>query len=151
VTKSQLIETIADRVPHVPRRAVEAIVNAVWDTMVDALREGQRIEIRGFGSFAVKRRRPREARNPKTGQKVSVPQRRSLSFTVGKELRDRLNPLGLSPSRERPAAEPLAEASPPTPAPAPTPVAPASPALGGPPAPDALSVPAMAAAPQTRW
>jgi len=150
VTKSQLIETIADRVPHVPRRAVEAIVNAVWDTMVDALREGQRIEIRGFGSFAVKRRRPREARNPKTGQKVSVPQRRSLSFTVGKELRDRLNPLGLSPSRERPAAEPVAEpvaeASPPTPAPAP-----ASPALGGPPAPDALSGPAMAAAPQTRW
>ena len=150
MTKSQLIETIADRVPHVPRRAVEAIVNAVWDTMVDALREGQRIEIRGFGSFAVKRRRPREARNPKTGQKVSVPQRRSLSFTVGKELRDRLNPLGLSPSRERPAAEPVAEpvaeASPPTPAPAP-----ASPALGGPPAPDALSGPAMAAAPQTRW
>ena len=142
MTKSQLIETIAERVPHVPRRAVESIVNAIWDTMVDALRDGQRIEIRGFGSFAVKRRRPREARNPKTGQKVSVPERRSLSFTVGKELRDRLNPGGLSPSGERDGAE-AAE----SPAPSPAPTA----AIGGATAPDAISGPAMAAAPPTRW
>jgi len=143
VTKSQLIETIAERVSHVPRRAVESIVNAIWDTMVDALRDGQRIEIRGFGSFAVKRRRPREARNPKTGQKVSVPERRSLAFTVGKELRDRLNPLGLSPTRERPEAEaPEAPAQPAS--------SPSSP-MGGSSAPDALSGPAMAAAPPDRW
>lgn len=139
MTKSQLIETISERVPHVPRRAVESIVNAVWDTMVDALRAGQRIEIRGFGSFSVKRRRAREARNPKTGQKVAVPDRRSLSFTVGKELRDRLNPNGLQPSRERPEAE-----SPETPAPA----APSTDAVMGD-SPDAA--PAMAAAPSNRW
>jgi len=138
VTKSQLIETIADRAPHVPRRAVESIVNAVWDTMVDALRDGERIEIRGFGSFAVKRRRPREARNPKTGQKVAVPERRSLSFTVGKELRDRLNPHGLQPSRERADAE-----APELPAPA----APSGPVMGD--SPEAA--PAMAAAPSNRW
>ncbi|HEY8211335.1 MAG TPA: HU family DNA-binding protein [Myxococcaceae bacterium] len=145
MTKSQLIETIAERVPHVPRRAVESIVNAIWDTMVDALRDGQRIEIRGFGSFAVKRRRAREARNPKTGQKVTVAERRSLSFTVGKELRDRLNPMGLSPSRERPEADA-------SDAPAPLPAAPSSstpPAMGEP--ADAISGPAMAAAPPTRW
>ena len=137
MTKSQLIEAIAGRAPNVPRRTVEAIVNAVWDSMVDALRAGQRIEIRGFGSFAVKTRRPREGRNPRTGQKVSVPQRRTLSFTVGKELRDRLNPLGVAPPRE------CAEAAAPTPAPP-------APAPGGGPATDAISGPAMAAAP-SRW
>ncbi|HVE85694.1 MAG TPA: integration host factor subunit beta [Myxococcales bacterium] len=141
MTKSQLIEKIADRAPHVPRRAVEAIVNAVWDTMVDALRNGQRIEIRGFGSFAVKRRRAREARNPKTGRKVSVPERRSLSFTVGKELRDRLNPLGLAPVKER---EDTA-----VPAPAAAPAQAAAPASA--PAGESISGPAMAAAPPTRW
>ncbi|HZN92974.1 MAG TPA: HU family DNA-binding protein, partial [Myxococcales bacterium] len=95
-------------------------------------------EIRGFGSFSVKRRRPRDARNPKTGQKVAVPERRSLSFTVGKELRDRLNPNGLQPSRERPDAEPHE-----TPAPA----APSSAVIGDSPQPG----PAMAAAPSNRW
>ena len=91
MTKSQLIETISDRVPHVPRRAVESIVNAVWDTMVDALRAGQRIEIRGFGSFVVKRRQAREGRNPKTGAVVSVHEKRVPFFKVGKELRQRVD------------------------------------------------------------
>jgi len=92
MTKSQLIDKIAHRAPNVPHREVEAIVNTVFDTMVDALRNEERIEIRGFGSFAVKVREPREGRNPKTGQKVEVPRRRAPYFTVGKELRDRLNP-----------------------------------------------------------
>ena len=92
MTKSQLIERIARRAPKAPRREVEAIVNTVFDTMVDALKNEQRIEIRGFGSFAVKVREPREGRNPKTGKKVEVPRRRAPYFTVGKELRDRLNP-----------------------------------------------------------
>jgi len=147
VTKSQLIETISDRVPHVPRRAVESIVNAVWDTMVDALRAGQRIEIRGFGSFSVKRRRAREARNPKTGQKVAVPDRRSLSFTVGKELRDRLNPNGLQPSRERPETE-AQEAPAPAAAPANANAdADADAVMGDAP----QTARAMAAAPSNRW
>ncbi|MHB8879651.1 MAG: integration host factor subunit beta [Myxococcaceae bacterium] len=98
MTKSQLIERIARKAEKVPRREVEAIVNTVFDTMVDALQNEQRIEIRGFGSFAVKVRAPREGRNPKTGQKVEVPRRRAPYFTVGKELRDRLNPAGAQPS-----------------------------------------------------
>ncbi len=97
MTKSQLIERISHRAPHVPRREVEATVNSIFDTMVQALRKEERIEIRGFGSFAVKVREPREGRNPKTGQKVEVPRRRTPYYTVGKELRDRLN---------RPSAEP---------------------------------------------
>jgi len=92
MTKSQLIDLIAGKAPQVPRREVEAIVNAVFDAMVAALADGERIEIRGFGSFVVKLRRAREGRNPKTGVKVQIPERRTLSFTVGKELRDRLNP-----------------------------------------------------------
>lgn len=134
MTKSQLIERIAEKSPDVPRREVEAIVNAVFDCMVDALSRGQRIEIRGFGSFAVKTRGPREGRNPKTGQKVSVPARRTLSFTVGKELRDRLNP-DREPVAQAPALRPVADA--------PAPLASGS----------AESMPAqpMAAAPPNRW
>ncbi len=91
MTKSQLIDLIADKAPQVPRREVEAIVNAVFDCMLETLVRGERIEIRGFGSFSVKVRNAREGRNPKTGEKVKVPERRTLAFTVGKELRDRLN------------------------------------------------------------
>lgn len=91
MTKSQLIERIAERAPHVPRREVERIVNTVFESMVEALKDENRIEIRGFGSFAVKVREERDARNPKTGEKVHVPRRLTPYFTVGKELRDRLN------------------------------------------------------------
>src|SRR5690606_25711693 len=92
MTKSQLIERIAQRLPAIPRQKVEAIVNASFEAMASAMARGERIEIRGFGSFAIKTRPSREGRNPKTGEKVTVPPRRSLTFTVGKELRDRLNP-----------------------------------------------------------
>ncbi|MFL5320631.1 MAG: integration host factor subunit beta [Myxococcaceae bacterium] len=92
MTKSQLIELIAERAPRVPRREIERIVNAVFDSMSESLQEGERIEIRGFGSFGVKTRPARQGRNPKTGEQVSVPLRRTPFFTVGKELKDRLNP-----------------------------------------------------------
>lgn len=105
MTKSQLIDRIAKKAPHVPRRQIEVIVNSVFDSMSDALHRGQRIEIRGFGSFAVKVRRARLGRNPKTGQKVEVPDRRSAYFTVGKELRDRLNRSETQPARA-PSAPP---------------------------------------------
>lgn len=91
MTKSQLIERVCARAPSMPRKEVEAIVQSLFEAMVDGLKQEQRIEIRGFGSFAVKVREAREGRNPKTGQKVAVPRRRSPFFTVGKELRDRLN------------------------------------------------------------
>ncbi len=92
MTKSELVERISQKVPRVPKRDVEVIVQTIFESMLGALRREQRIEIRGFGSFAVKTRQPREGRNPKTGQKVQVPRRRTPYFTVGKELRDRLNP-----------------------------------------------------------
>lgn len=101
MTKSQLIEAIAERAPRVPRREIERIVNAVFDSMCESLQNGERIEIRGFGSFGVKTRPARQGRNPKTGQQVSVPHRRTPFFTVGKELKDRLNP-----ELEQPATEP---------------------------------------------
>ncbi len=91
MTRSELIERIVERAPHVPRREVEAIVHAVFDEMSQALVAGKRIELRGFGVFAVRTRRARTGRNPKTGERVLVPTRRTLSFSAGKELRERLN------------------------------------------------------------
>lgn len=111
MTKSQLIDVIAARTPAVPRRDVEAIVNAVFECMVEALASGERIEIRGFGSFAVKTRKAHEGRNPKTGEKVQVPDRRALSFTVGKELRERLN-RGFAPAEAAAEEEAEVEADP---------------------------------------
>jgi integration host factor subunit beta len=93
MTKSELIERISQKAPRVPKRDVEVIVQTIFESMLDALRREQRIEIRGFGSFAVKTRQARDGRNPKSGQKVHVPRRRIPYFTVGKELRDRLNPV----------------------------------------------------------
>ena len=92
MTKSQLIDAITAQAPAVPRREVESIVNAVFDSMNESLRRGERIEIRGFGSFGVKTRPARQGRNPKTGEQVAVPLRRTPFFTVGKELKERLNP-----------------------------------------------------------
>jgi integration host factor subunit beta len=91
VTKSQLIEHVIERAPHVPPREVERIVNAMFETMVESLRREERIEIRGFGSFSVTDRPGREARNPKTGKRVVLGRRLSARFTVGKELRERIN------------------------------------------------------------
>ncbi|MFP2931877.1 HU family DNA-binding protein, partial [Pyxidicoccus sp. 3LG] len=78
MTRSELIERIVARAPHVPRREVEAIVHAVFESMCQALVAGKRIELRGFGVFSVRTRRARTGRNPKTGQSVAVPERRTL-------------------------------------------------------------------------
>lgn len=91
MTRSELIERVAERAPHVPRRELEAIVHAVFDCMAQALVAGKRIELRGFGVFALRTRRARTGRNPKTGKSVAVPERRTLTFAAGKELRARLN------------------------------------------------------------
>ena len=93
MTKSQLIERIAERAPHVPRREVEAIVNAVFEQLAGALLAERRVELRGFGVFGVRVREAHAGRNPKTGESVQVPARRNAFFTPGKELRDRLNPV----------------------------------------------------------
>ena len=91
MTKSQLIERIAEKAPHVPLRRIEAIVNAVFERMTLTLQAGQRIELRGFGCFTVKSRPARIGRNPKTGASVPLKQRSSVAFAAGKELRERLN------------------------------------------------------------
>jgi len=89
--KSELVQMIADKNPHLYHRDVENIVNAILDEITGALASGNRVELRGFGAFSVKHRPARTARNPKTGDKVSVDEKWVPFFKTGKELRERLN------------------------------------------------------------
>lgn len=91
MTKSQLIETVATRLQSVSKKDIEVIVDTIFSCMTDSLTRDERIEIRGFGSFVSKERDAREGRNPKTGEKVQVPRKRTPFFTVGKELKERVN------------------------------------------------------------
>lgn len=91
MTKRDLIEEVARQYPRFSRRDAEVMVNAVFDSMTDALAKGERIEIRGFGSFIVKQRAAREGRNPRTGAVVSVAAKKVPLFKVGKELRLRVD------------------------------------------------------------
>ena len=90
VTKSQLVDAVTQHSGH-PHKVVETAVNMVFDSMVDALQRNERIEIRGFGNFTVRKYRAYTGRNPKTGEQVSVPPKRMPFFKVGKDLRDRVN------------------------------------------------------------
>ena len=89
--KSELVQHIATQNPHLYQRDVENIVNAILDTIADALARGDRVELRGFGAFSVKRRDARTARNPRTGETVSVSEKVIPVFKTGKEMRVRLN------------------------------------------------------------
>lgn len=91
MNKSDLIQEISTRMPNLAGRDIEVIVNTIFDSMCHSLQRGSRIEIRGFGSFEVRTRRPRQGRNPKTGQTVSVGTRKVPFFKVGKELKDRVD------------------------------------------------------------
>lgn len=91
MTKSDLVEKIAEKNPNLTKKDVETIVNIIFDSMTHALARGERIEIRGFGSFQVKHREAREGRNPKTGEKVFIAAKRVPFFKVGKELRERVD------------------------------------------------------------
>lgn len=91
MNKSNLIQNVAERIPNLAAKDVEIIVNTIFDSMTDSLSKGRRIEIRGFGSFEVRQRAPRQGRNPKTGQKVQVASRRVPFFKVGKELKEKIN------------------------------------------------------------
>ena len=91
MTKSELIEIIARKQKHLPAKDVELAVKHLLEIMSDALANGERIEIRGFGSFVVKQRQAREGRNPKTGELVAVHAKRVPFFKVGKELRLRVD------------------------------------------------------------
>jgi integration host factor subunit beta len=89
--KSELVQRIAERNPHLYQRDVENIVNAILDTITDALARGDRVELRGFGAFSVKKRDARTGRNPRTGETVSVSEKVIPVFKTGKEMRLRLN------------------------------------------------------------
>lgn len=91
MTKSELIQRIADLNPHLFHRDVERIVSTILEEISEALAEGNRVELRGFGAFSVKERDARVGRNPRTGEAVQVAEKRVPFFKTGKQLRDRLN------------------------------------------------------------
>jgi integration host factor subunit beta len=91
MTKSELIQRLAERNPHLYMRDVERIVDTVFDEITGALAKGDRVELRGFGAFSVKKRDARTGRNPRTGESVTVQAKALPFFKTGKALRERLN------------------------------------------------------------
>jgi integration host factor subunit beta len=114
LTKSELIELISNKI-KLPKGKAEQLVNCIFDSMVDALKRGEGIEIRGFGSFTVREYKQYEGRNPRTGSPVHVAPKRLPFFKVGKELRERVN-------NSRPGAKLDGAAASAAPAPMPAPV-----------------------------
>jgi integration host factor subunit beta len=90
VTKADLVEEVI-KVTQLPRKESEVVVETIFDGIIAALQGGEKIEIRGFGSFRTRQRRGRVGRNPKTGEKVEVPAKRILFFKPSKELKDFVN------------------------------------------------------------
>jgi len=91
MTKSELIQKLADRNPHLFLRDIEKIVDTVFDEISETLVDGDRVELRGFGAFSIKHREARTGRNPRTGETVEVEAKRLPFFKTGKALRERLN------------------------------------------------------------
>jgi integration host factor subunit beta len=92
VTKFELVQKVWESNPHLQKRDAEIIVTAIFDEIAAALLRGDRVELRGFGAFSVKRRGARIGRNPRTGESVQVIEKHIPFFKTGKGLRDRLNP-----------------------------------------------------------
>ncbi|RHW77106.1 integration host factor subunit beta [Colwellia sp. RSH04] len=91
MTKSELIEKLAEKFNHVPAKDVEKSIKEILELMAQSLSKGERIEIRGFGSFSLHYRAPRVGRNPKTGESVELSGKYVPHFKPGKELRERVN------------------------------------------------------------
>jgi integration host factor subunit beta len=89
--RSELIQKIADENPHLYQRDVERIVNTIFEEVIETMARGDRVELRGFGAFSVKKRDSRVGRNPRTGEAVDVDEKHVPFFKTGKLLRDRLN------------------------------------------------------------
>ena len=92
MTKSELIAKLANENPHLFQRDVERIVTTIFDEISNALAQGDRVELRGFGAFSIKERGSRIGRNPRTGESVEVGGKFIPYFKTGKQLRERLNP-----------------------------------------------------------
>ena len=91
MTKSELIEKIAAKNPNLMVKDVEKIVNVILNKIISTLANGDRVEFRGFGTFAVHVRAPRVAKNPRTGEQIKIGERKITHFKVGKELHKMLN------------------------------------------------------------
>jgi integration host factor subunit beta len=91
MTKSELIARLSEANPHLYQRDIERIVTTIFDEIATALARGDRVELRGFGAFSVKRRDARQGRNPRTGEQVAVTEKAVPFFKTGKQLRERLN------------------------------------------------------------
>jgi integration host factor subunit beta len=102
--KSELVQKLAEQNSHLYPRDIDKIVNAILGTIGDALAQGDRVELRGFGTFVVKKRGARTGRNPKTGDLVAVFEKAVPVFKTGKEMRQRLNPTSPSRTNRRSAA-----------------------------------------------
>jgi integration host factor subunit beta len=87
MTKAELVDQVADKV-DLTKKQTEVIVNILFNSITEALSQGDKVELRGFGSFRIRRRNPREGRNPKTGDAVHIPAKRVPFFKAGKELRE---------------------------------------------------------------
>jgi integration host factor subunit beta len=105
MTKADLVEEVA-KVTELTRKDSEVIVDTLFESVIKALREGDKLEVRGFGSFRVRQRNARVGRNPKTGEKVEVPAKRVPYFKPSKELKDLINEDGTAPAGPMPAAPP---------------------------------------------
>jgi integration host factor subunit beta len=102
MTKSDLIELVANKL-HLPKGKAELIVNCIFDSMEESLKKGERIEIRGFGSFEIRHYKAYEGRNPRTGDPVGVQPKRLPFFKVGKELKERVNTAAAESKAKAPA------------------------------------------------
>ena len=91
MTKSELVEKLIEANGSLSRKESELVVNIIFDSMCEALQSGEKVEIRGFGSFTIRERDAREARNPKSGDVVKIPAKKTPFFKTGKELRERVN------------------------------------------------------------
>lgn len=91
MTKSELIEKVVESHGMLNAKVSELVVNTVFDSIEEALKAGDKVEIRGFGSFTIRERLGREARNPKSGEVVRIPSKKTPFFKTGKELKERVN------------------------------------------------------------
>jgi integration host factor subunit beta len=91
MTKSELVERVAGKVKNFSKKDVEMICDIIFNSMTESLKGGDKVEIRGFGSFKVKERNPRQGRNPKTGDTIDIPFKKVPFFKAGKELRERVD------------------------------------------------------------